>query len=88
MGAIAYTVTRAEETSMRDKSPRSQSEKFIEKARELGLGNMDASAADAVMGRLAKTPPEPKPATKNAAPKGGAVGDPKEPNPSYSRIGA
>jgi hypothetical protein len=36
-----------------------QSKLFIEKAREIGADE-DTSAADALMGRLAKLPPEPR----------------------------
>ena len=36
-----------------------QSKRFIEAARELGCDE-DTSAADALMGRLARTPPQPK----------------------------
>jgi hypothetical protein len=36
-----------------------QSRLFIEKAREIGADE-DKSAADALIGRLAKTPPEPR----------------------------
>jgi hypothetical protein len=36
-----------------------QSRAFIEKAREIGADE-EKSAADALMGRLAKTPPDPK----------------------------
>jgi hypothetical protein len=36
-----------------------QSRAFIEKAKEIGAGD-DASRADDVMQRLAKTPPKPK----------------------------
>ena len=47
-----------------------QSKRFIEKARELGA-ETDSSTADAVMGRLARTPPTPhskaKPKKRRAA---------------------
>lgn len=42
--------------------PSHQGQKFIEAARELGCDE-DTSAADALMGRLARTP-KPKPALK------------------------
>jgi hypothetical protein len=36
-----------------------QSKRFVEKARELGA-DKEESAADSVLGRLAKMPPDPK----------------------------
>lgn len=45
-----------------------QSKRFIEKARELEA-NDDDSKADMLMGRLARTPPDPKPAKKPKAKK-------------------
>jgi hypothetical protein len=45
-----------------------QSERFIETAREIGADE-DKSAADDLMIRLARTPPEPKPAHKPKAKK-------------------
>lgn len=41
----------------------SQHARFVDAAREAGA-DVDTSAADALMGKLAKTPPEPKPAKK------------------------
>lgn len=38
---------------------RNQHARFVEAAREAGA-DVDTSAADTLMGRLAKTPPEPK----------------------------
>ena len=43
----------------------SQHARFLEAAREAGA-DLDTSAADRLMGRLAKTKPEPKPAKKSA----------------------
>lgn len=40
-----------------------QYERFKEVAREVGADE-DTSAADLIMGRLARTPPDPKPAKK------------------------
>lgn len=37
----------------------SQSDRFIQTAREIGADE-NSSAADALMGRLARTPPQPK----------------------------
>jgi hypothetical protein len=37
-----------------------QSKRFIEKAREIGADEEKSSAADALMGQLAKLPPEPR----------------------------
>lgn len=45
-----------------------QSDAFIEKARELDAGE-ENSAADVLMGRLARTPPDPKPAKRPKAKK-------------------
>ncbi len=45
-------------TPKKPSSP-TQSEAFIAKARELGA-DKDSSAGDELMGRLAKTPPEPR----------------------------
>ena len=42
---------------------RGQSKLFIEKAREIGADE-EKSAADDLIGRLAKTPPEPRVKTK------------------------
>ena len=41
------------------KSDDDQSKAFVEKAREIGADE-EKSAADALMARLAKTPPEPR----------------------------
>lgn len=38
-----------------------QGDKFKKAAREIGADEENASAADALMGRLAHTPPDPKP---------------------------
>jgi hypothetical protein len=37
-----------------------QSKLFLEKAREIGADEAQATAADKLMERLAKTPPEPR----------------------------
>jgi hypothetical protein len=37
-----------------------QSKLFIEKAREIGADEEKSAAADALMGQLAKLPPEPR----------------------------
>jgi hypothetical protein len=47
-----------------------QSKLFKETAREIGADE-DESAADLLMGRLARTPPDPKPAKKPKADKAG-----------------
>jgi hypothetical protein len=43
-----------------------QSKRFIEKAREIGADE-ESSAADVLLGRLAKMPKEPRPATRSSA---------------------
>lgn len=43
-----------------NKTGETQHARFIEAAKEAGA-DTDTSAADALMGRLAKTPPAPKP---------------------------
>ena len=45
------------------KTASAQHARFVEAAREAGA-DVDTSAADTLMGRLAKTPPEPKAAKK------------------------
>jgi hypothetical protein len=48
--------SRPKKTKQNDKE---QSKRFIEKAREIGADE-EKSEADALMGRLAKLPPEPR----------------------------
>jgi hypothetical protein len=39
---------------------KAQSERFIDTAREIGADKDSAASADALIGRLAKQPPEPR----------------------------
>lgn len=54
--------------SKHGKDEKQQSERFIETAREIGADE-DKSAADILMRKLARTPPDPKPAHKPKAKK-------------------
>jgi hypothetical protein len=53
-------MTEKDKKTTRDKE---QSRLFIEKAREIGADE-DKSAADGIIGRLAKTPPRPHKSSK------------------------
>lgn len=50
------------------RADKDQSRRFIETAREIGADE-DKSAGDELMKRLARTPPDPKPAKKPKAKK-------------------
>jgi len=66
--------------SKRSDCDKAQSERFIEAARELGCDE-DTSAADALMGWMARTPPQPRtsqPKALQEKEKGVAKEEPKD----------
>jgi len=58
----------ATQPSKKPKIDADQQRRFIEAARELGCDE-DTTAADALMGRLARTPPKPQPKRKQGTKK-------------------